>query len=295
MGGVILKRQLSVFAGASQRRRRFSALFGGILAAALLFGATPLESHAEPVEQYYQGFTYTIEAGKAYIWDYAGNNRADSVDVVVVPGKIENKPVVTVELYDIGGKSLSFRQCTKLKNFYGIGIFFEKIDFSNTKELRTLTLDESGETTSLSLTACKKLVELSLSIDTLKKLSVNSCIKLKSLKLFYAKLRSLSLSKCASLRNIRINNTELTSISLGNNRSLKELDLESNKLKKLSVSACPSLEVLNFAHNSKLSVNISKNKKLKRLIYSPKSANGGRLSMENPRRFFPWVVRYTNM
>jgi hypothetical protein len=293
---LFLKRQVSVFIGAFQRRRHFSALLCGIVAVALVLGAVPLESHAASAEKNYKGFTYEIRAGKVYITDYpACSNRADSEDVVTVPGKIENKPVVSVDLYDMGGKLLSLKQCTKLKDFYGLGLFFEKIDFSNANDLRTLSIWESGKATSLNLNSCKKLIDLTLSIETLKKLDVNSCVKLKELKVFHGKVEALNLSKLPALQSIVIERTGLASINLGKNRSLKELDVRYNKLKKLDISGCPSLEVLDFSYNSKLSANISNNKKLKKLIYSPRTANGECRTVTNPRKASPRIVQYTNM
>jgi hypothetical protein len=274
-------------------------------------------SYAEPAEKIYQGFTYKIVGGKAYILDYAGNNRIDNDETVIVPGKIEKKPVVEVELYDVGGKYISFRQCTQLKSIYGLMIFFDRIDLAKTAKLQSLELHESGGVSSLSLSACKQLKELYLDVNSLEKLTLNACTKLQNCFITHTKLKTLNVNRCAALRELKvydsngltkvslskcrslnklvINNTGISGLSLGEMRSLKNMDVSDNQLKKLRVSTCPALNFLTFSFNKGLSVDISKNRNLKSLSYTPLAYNGIQLTILNPRKIYPKVSHYTNM
>jgi hypothetical protein len=289
-----MNHQLSPLTCAFQRRTRVSALLCGIMAVAFLWGSSPEESYGASTKLYYEGFTYTVAAGKATITGYAGNNRADSMDVVTVPGKIDKRPVVAATLEDIGGVSISFNQCTELRDITMKKVFFDKIILSKAKELRTLTLRESGGVTSLNINPCKKLTDVSLSVGSLEKLSLGSCAKLRNLFITATKTRSVSLSKCTALRTLRIENTDLERLTLGKKGSLQEVYLKSNHLERLSVSGCTSLKKLDFSYNPGLSVNIKKNRKLEKLIYSPWIAGGGQLTVDYPLKLFPWITRYTN-
>jgi hypothetical protein len=289
-----MKKQPLPYAGAFRRRPRALALLCGIMTIVFLWSFAPEKSYGASGELHYKGFSYTVAAGKASITGYAGNNRADSMDVVTVPGKIDKRPVVAAALHDIGGVSLSFNQCTELRELSLRKVFFDKITLSKAKELRTLSIRDSGGVTSLTLNQCKKLTDVYLSVDSLEKLSLGSCSKLRNLSLFRTRTRSVSLSKCTALRTLRIENTDLEKLTLGKKASLKEVYLKSNQLEKLSVSSCTALKKLDISYNPGLTVNIKKNRKLEKLIYSPWIAGGGQLTVEYPLKLLPWVTRYTN-
>jgi hypothetical protein len=254
----------------------------------MLWGFVPLESHAVSADNVYEGFSYTISSGKAHIWGYNGGR-----DVVIVPGKIEKKPVVSAELYDIRGKSISFRQCTQLKSIDAERINYDRIDLAKTSSLQTLSIIESGQVTNLSLSACKQLKKLQLEIPSLQKLTVSSN-KLKELVMSNTKVASLSLSKCTALKDIDISGTELKTLTLGKIRSLKTVNVESNKLKSLNISGCTEIAELNFSYNSGMTVNISKNPKLKLLTYSPWLSGGSSVIIKSPLKKYPYISRYTN-
>ncbi|MDR1042846.1 MAG: hypothetical protein LBL54_02965 [Clostridiales Family XIII bacterium] len=290
-----MRKQVSLFAGGSELRSRFTASLCAVVMIALLWGVAPLESHAESEVRVYEKFTYTIIGGKIHIWGYDGNNRINNKEVVVVPGEIEKKPVVAVELINIGGKSISFRKCTQLKSLYAEALFFDRIDLAKTAKLQSLKLHESGDVTVLSLGACKQLKDLYLDVKTLQKLSVSSCTKLQSLIVENAKLKSLDLGKCVALREFEAEGGELTSVTLGKKRSLKTVNVSQNKLKTLDVSGCAAMTELDFSYNKGLAVNISKNRKLKTLTYSPWGNNYGTTTITNPVKNFPFISRYKNM
>jgi hypothetical protein len=289
-----MKKELLVFSGLFRRRSRVVALLCGIVAIAFLWGAAPAESYGAAGALRHEGFTYTVAAGKASITGYAGSSRADSMDVVTVPGKIDKRPVVSVKLNDIGGVSVNFNQCTELRDLAMERVFFDKITLSKAKELRTLSIRDSRGVTSLNINPCKKLTDVFLSIGSLEKLSLGSCAKLRDLHISNTKLRSVSLSKCTALRKLRIENTSLERLTVGKKSSLKELYLRSNRLERLSVSGCTALTKLDFSYNPGLAVNVKKNRKLEQLIYTPWIAGGKPLTLSYPLKTIPWVTRYTN-
>jgi hypothetical protein len=291
----VLRKQLSLFTGVSGFRSRVAALLCGVVLIALIWGAVPMESHAESEERVFEKFTYTIIGNKVHIWGYNGSNGINGKDVVVVPGVIEKKPVVAVELYAVGGKSISFRKCTQLKSIYAEALYFDKIDLAKTAKLQSLKLHESGNVTSLSLAACKQLKELYLDVKSLQKLTVSSCTKLQSVIIENSQVKSLSLSKCTALRDIDVSDNALTSMTIGKKRSLKTVNVSNNKLKSLSISGCTAITELDFSHNKGMTINISKNRKLKTMIYSPWGDNFGSTTITNPLKTFPYILRYRNL
>jgi Leucine-rich repeat (LRR) protein len=289
-----MKKQPLLCVGAFRRRSRVSVLLCALITLALLWGLAPAKSYGAAATLRYEGFTYTVAAGKATITGYAGNNRADSMDVVTVPGKINDRPVVAVNLYNIGGVSLDFKQCTQLKKILMENVFFDKIVLSKAKELQTLSIQESGRVTSLNLNSCKKLTDLTLSINSLEKLSIGSCSKLRNVTITHTMMRTLSLSKCTALRSLSIEGTDLERLTIGKKNSLKEVYLRSNRLESLSVSGCKALTKLDFSYNPGLSVSVKKNRKLEKLTYSPWIAGGKQLTVSYPLKIFPRITRYTN-
>jgi hypothetical protein len=286
----LLRKQLSLLAGLSGLRSRVLALLCGIVVISLIWGAAPMESHAESEMRVYEKFSYTIIGKKVHIWGYDGNNKD-----VVVPGVIEKKPVVAVELIDVGGKSISFRKCTQLKSIYAEALYFDRIDLAKTAKLQSLKLYESGKATNLSLSACKQLKELYLDVKSLQKLTVGSCTKLQSIIVENSQLKSLSLSKCTALRDLDVSGNNLTSVTLGKKRSLKTVNVSNNKLKSLNISDCTAITELDFSHNKGMAVNISKNRKLKALTYSPWGDQYGSTTITSPLKTFSFISRYKNL
>ena len=275
--------------------RFLTTLLCGIMATLILAGCFPAETHAASKEKIWKGFTYKIEKGKAVIMGYSGGNRTDDREVVVVPGVIEKKPVVHVELYGVGGASLDLNSCTKLKKLHLEQVYFGQIHLSKTAKLQSLEIHESGQTSSLDLSGCKSLKKAYLDISALQNLSAGASTKLKDLFVFNTKMRTLDLEKCTGLRAIVVEGTALETINLGKKKSLKTLKLSSNRLKSLNISECKAVKELNFSYNAGLSVHIAKNRRLKTLTYSPQGNNGTHKTILNPLKTFPKTLRYTNM
>jgi hypothetical protein len=291
----ILKKQVSLFAGAPRFRFHVSALLCVVVLIALMWGVAPMESHAESEERVFEKFTYTIIGNKVHIWGYDGNNSINSKEDVVVPGTIEGKPVVAVELYAVGGKSISFRQCTQLKSIYAEALYFDRIDLAKTAKLQSLKLHEASKVTSLNLTECKQLKELYLDVKSLQTLLVDSCTKLQHIIIENSQLKSLTLSTCTALRDIDVSDNALTSMTIGKKRSLKIVNVANNKLKNLNISDCTAITELDFSYNKGMIVNISENRKLKTLTYSPWGDKYGSTTITNPLKTFPIISLYKNL
>ncbi|MDR3164246.1 MAG: hypothetical protein LBU13_01555 [Synergistaceae bacterium] len=179
--------------------------------------------YAKEQEKLYRGFTYVIRSGKVHILDYAGNDMANSQDVVVVPGTIEKKPVVSAEILGAGGKSIDFSKCAKLQSLYAEGLFFDTVNLSKNKELKSLQLHESGRTTALDLRGAKKLENILLYVEDLSSLDVSKCAKLKKILLFYTKMSTLDIRGCKALKELEIGGNTGCTITMKNNKALTSL------------------------------------------------------------------------
>lgn len=110
--------------------------------------------------------------------------------------------------------------------------YIDHLDFSESPELTQLQVISGGLTT-IRLSACKKLKNLTLNCPQLRKLNLKANKKIRWLDLSRCGLKTLNLKGQSKLEYVNVNNNKLRSISFSKKVKLDTLYCSNNPLKKI--------------------------------------------------------------
>jgi len=139
----------------------------------------------------------------------------------------------------------------------------EELDFNRTlsdKKLTTLS--------SLDVSNCTALTNLSCNDNQLTSLDVTNCTALTNLSCDNNQLTSLDVTKCTALNELSCSNNQLTSLDVSNCKALWHLACSYNQLISLDVTQCTLLTYLNCSNNQLTSLDVTQCTLLKGLSCS---------------------------
>lgn len=120
---------------------------------------------------------------------------------------------------------------------------------------------------SLDVSGCTALKDLSCYGDKLTSLDVSGCTALEVLTFWETKLTSLDVSSCTALKELTCYDSEITHLDLSKNAALESLGCTRNlKLASLDLSGCTSLTVMELKNNPLTSLDVSGCTALRELI-----------------------------
>lgn len=132
-----------------------------------------------------------------------------------------------------------------------------ELDVSKNPALKYLNCDWNRQLTSLNLTGCAGLAELSCCLDSLAVLNVSECPALIRLKCYSNRLMELNLSQNTALEKLDCKSNQLTALDVSNNIALTELYCSYNELTTLNISGCTALTELLCAINKLTILDVS--------------------------------------
>ena len=115
-----------------------------------------------------------------------------------------------------------------LEVFNSTSMPVSSLDFSGNPKLKFLRADFFEKLTSINISACTELRELSV---------------------YRSALTSLDLSACANLETVNVDLNQIASLTMGSHPHLTKLCLRSNQVPYLDVRACPALTELQCEYN----------------------------------------------
>lgn len=116
--------------------------------------------------------------------------------------------------------------------------------------------------TSIDMSQCPELEELSLSGDSLKYINLRQNPKLTNLVLENNQLTSIDLSYNKDLKYIICSNNQLTKLDVSNNPNLTDIKCKHCRLPEIDLSHNPNLSSLFASYNKFTSLDVTENKKL---------------------------------
>jgi len=140
------------------------------------------------------------------------------------------------------------------------------LDLSGCSEFNYFMWNYTG-ITAISFAGCLKLERLyCYSNSQLTSVNVSGCGELIDLSCTYSKLTSLNVAGCAKLERLRCSNNNLYSLDVSGCDNLLYLDCNDNKLSWLTMTKSPKLIHLDCRYNQLSELNLSKNTALRDLI-----------------------------
>ncbi len=141
-------------------------------------------------------------------------------------------------------------------------VIFNKTNIAelNANNLRNLTYIIGGECkslTSVSITGCPNLSDVSLSQGAIAEISLANLPALNNLNLDTNKLSAIDLSGVPSVETVNLTKNNLTEIDLSGLSNLKSLELSDNNLTEIDLSDVTNLEILGISNNKVKSIDIS--------------------------------------
>lgn len=132
------------------------------------------------------------------------------------------------------------------------------IDLSNNKNLQALRASVMPNLTSLDVSNCTQLDELSCNETAITSLDVSHCNQLKELSCRETSITELDLSKNKTLVSLDCTGGSLKYLKLGNKPFLEELYVDGNELHDLDLSKCDQLCVVTCTSNQISQLDITK-------------------------------------
>ncbi len=126
-------------------------------------------------------------------------------------------------------------------------IYWEKtgltgdMDLSKLDALETVYVYEN-ELTSLDVSGCNKLTDLSCSSNKLETLNVKGCTSIKELSCSWNQINNLDVSDCREITELECEDNHLTELDLSNCTKLNTLYCEDNQIKEIDLTNCPNIE-----------------------------------------------------
>ena len=177
-------------------------------------------------------------------------------DRVLTDAEIEK--ITEIEIQNSSIRSLKgiklFKNLTFLDCSYNS---IQDLDVSGLAKLKYLHCENNKVTSSLDVSGCSALQELSAYNNSIKTLKLSGCSALQELIFFDNQLASLDARGLSSLNYLTAYNNNLSSLDISGCPRLKVLNVSDNKLTSVNVSSCASfLQYLDLANNLVSSLSI---------------------------------------
>lgn len=193
----------------------------------------------------------------------------------IFTGEVKEFPVFNVltymEAYQTPGATLDFTNCTELRAITTHGSY-TKINVAGCTKLTSLSVTDGVNNieqpiSSLDLSGCISLKELSLDNAKISSVDVSSCKNLEEIDLSdLANLTSFDASGLSKLKSLNVGHCgKVGSVKLTGLSSLETLTLYDDRFSSLDLSQCPNLQVLGLSSGYLTSIDLSKNMQLKKL------------------------------
>lgn len=177
--------------------------------------------------------------------------------------------------------SISIYYDNKFESAEGIGYFTElqsldigdcplitKLDLRKNTKLTRIFCDFDEHLTSIDISKCTLLTDISFQCSGLESLDVSKNTALTSIYCNYNKLTSLDVSTLPSLVKLNCSGNQLKSLNLSKNTELTDLSCESNKITSLDISKNRKIVSIDFGNNPMKMPDISKLPELSSLCCS---------------------------
>ena len=151
------------------------------------------------------------------------------------------------------------------------------LNLSGCNTLRELTCI-GNSLQSLDVSGCNTLEVLTCAMNSLQSLDVSGCNTLKNLNCGQNLLQSLDITHNEALTSLSCFNNQLETLDLSHARALTKLGVSNNRLTDIDLSQCLNLQDLDLDSNQLTSLDVSHNPNLRRLLCLRNPIEGERMT-----------------
>ncbi|MCR5204630.1 MAG: DUF6273 domain-containing protein [Lachnospiraceae bacterium] len=197
-------------------------------------------------------------------------------------GWLSEKEMNSVENISFSGGYYDYDSISKKNRFKGIELFknlrtlsitnatIKKIDLSNIKTLEKLTIRINEKNSSIDISGCSNLKELSLTNyggsygyynknASLKQIKLIGDSSLEKVSIKNVKIKTVNLPESNNIVSLTLSDLQLSELNLGNNTALQSFICNGNNLKVLDVSKNTDLTSLDCSGNKLSELDLSNN------------------------------------
>ncbi len=177
-------------------------------------------------------------------------------------GEIQNSEALQIKYLRVPGNGM-VTSVVGIKSFAAVDTLYmesldwiDAIDVSNMTALKKLTAFDNAFITTLNVTGCVALEDLSFSQGNIPALNLSGLPLLKKLYAYGNNISSVNFTGTSALEELDLSNNNLASINLQQFPGLKYVNLGGNSLTTLNASGLAQLEYLNCQSNGLTTVNV---------------------------------------